>query len=113
MIEGGGEDDALLTRLNDPRQLQTAEVGHLDVEEEQLHVGLLVQGAQGSHGTFVAAHQVQKWRLLDEGAHQAQGQRLIIDSNAVDYDGSRFRLRHTSYSPVAVCGLMVSWWRSG
>ena len=63
-------------------KLQTAQVGHLDVEKQQVYL-LLLDVFDGGNGTVVGAHQIDNGRALGIAGQQLRCQGLIVNDDAV------------------------------
>jgi hypothetical protein len=100
LAESCGEDDpwadAVLAFIQHARQLDAAQVRHLDIQKHQVH-RLLMQPSQGFHRTRVAPNQLQERCLFYKGSDHAQSQRLVVDGNAFQCH-AKFSFKCTRYS---------------
>ncbi len=79
LFEGGGEDDLCLLGQH-VSQLHPVEVGHLDIQEEQVGL-LLLDGIDGFYRVGKRAQQLQFGCLGYERLQQFHRQRLVIDDH--------------------------------
>ena len=78
-LKGGGEDDARFRGYH-VGQFHAVEIGHLDVEEEQIGL-LLLDGVDGLDGVSEGGQERQVWRLGNEGLQEFDSQRLVVDDD--------------------------------
>ena len=89
LVEGGGEHDARVLG-NHLAQLQSVQLGHLYVEEQQVH-RRLADTVQGVGSIGVLAAQFQEWYLLHIAREQFHCQRFVVNDGTLDnHDCSSF-----------------------
>ena len=83
---GGREDDHRpLLRGERAHEIDAAEIGHVDVAEDQIH-GLFFERAGGFERVAVFARKFQKGNACDVGAQLAQCERFVVDGDAVHFN---------------------------
>lgn len=80
LAEGGGEDDArgLGQHL---AELQSVEVGHLDVKENEVD-GVVGKSFEGVHGVVILALEFHEGDFIDVAGQQFHGQGFVVDDGA-------------------------------
>lgn len=82
---GGREDDHRpLLRGERAHEIDAAEIGHVDVAEDQIH-GLFFERAGGFERVAVFARKFQKGNACDVGAQLAQCERFVVDGDAFNH----------------------------
>ena len=81
LIVGGGEDDTAFHVADDACKLQSVEVGHLNVAEDE--IGIVVgEEIKSLQGTVVRSFQRESWCFFHIRLQKFYSQGLVIDNDA-------------------------------
>ena len=80
LFEGGGEDDPRGGR-HLPREVETIEVGHLDIEEKEIDFQM-VERLERLHGVVERGGQFKPLGTCDEVLQHLDGQGLVVYNHA-------------------------------